>query len=84
MITILIFSIVVFRAELAPMGCVMVLYDIHRKKYTFARALVVAIAAFLVSVLMTVTIDSYFWKQEILWPELKVFLFNGTLNALIS
>lgn len=78
MITLLIFAIVVFRAELAPISGMMVLIDIFiRKKYSFIRAFCVAVIAAVLFISLTIVIDSYYWQQKFLWPELQVFKFNG-------
>lgn len=80
MIQLLISAIVIFRAELAPISGIMVLTDLYSKKYRFKTALLCAIPAIIVAISCTLLIDSYFWKQRFLWPELQVFIFNGCLN----
>jgi len=39
-----------------------------------------SIAAVMVSLALTLTIDSYFWNQRLMWPELRVLLFNTVQN----
>jgi alpha-1,6-mannosyltransferase len=83
MIMILIPAIVIFRAELAPMSAVMVLCDMYKGKYQFVHAVYAAVISAVIAITCTLVLDSYFWQQNFLWPELQVFVFNGS-NQLIQ
>ena len=52
------------------------------KSYTFSliRLALYGFASVLVSLALTVAVDSYFWDQFPLWPEGQVLYFNLVLN----
>ena len=59
----------------APIGLSFLL----RRQLSFPRFLWAAVSGAIVSVALTVAVDSYFWGRWI-WPELDVFYFNVVLN----
>ncbi|KAF8161726.1 alpha-1,6-mannosyltransferase subunit [Mycena galopus ATCC 62051] len=75
-IALLVFSAVVFRAELAALAAALVLQSIFSGYISFRRAFVVGAISSLVSIASTVSVDSYFWGQSYLWPEWQSIYFN--------
>ncbi|ESN91704.1 hypothetical protein HELRODRAFT_70039 [Helobdella robusta] len=73
------FTCVIFRSELVILLGMMILYDIIRRKISFGRTLLHGLVASLIAIMLTVLVDSYFWRRW-LWPEFEVFWFNTALN----
>ncbi|THH12420.1 hypothetical protein EW146_g7714 [Bondarzewia mesenterica] len=75
-IALLTFASVVFRSEIALLlGCVS-LQSLLSRQITFGKLTKVGLISGLSSVALTVVVDSYFWNQWPLWPELAGLYFN--------
>ncbi|KAF7288460.1 Mannosyltransferase [Mycena chlorophos] len=75
-IALLVFSAVVFRAEIAALGAALILQSLYAGHISFRRAFVVGAVSSLASIGLTVAVDSYFWQQAYLWPEFHSIYFN--------
>lgn len=71
--------IIIFRAELAMLLGMFLLYDIANSKITIHRLLKIAVPSGIFFLSLTIIVDSFFWKR-IVWPEGEVFYFNTILN----
>ncbi|KAG8932294.1 dolichyl-P-Man:Man(7)GlcNAc(2)-PP-dolichol alpha-1,6-mannosyltransferase [Tulasnella sp. 418] len=75
-LSLLIFSAVVFRAELAALAGLYALEFLVSKRVSLMGLVRLGVVMTLASVALTVMVDSYFWQQFPLWPELKSIHFN--------
>ncbi|XP_051160718.1 probable Dol-P-Man:Man(7)GlcNAc(2)-PP-Dol alpha-1,6-mannosyltransferase [Leptopilina boulardi] len=71
--------IIIFRAELAMLLGMFLLYDIANSKITIHRLLKIGLPSGIFFLALTIIVDSIFWNR-ILWPEGEVFYFNTILN----
>ncbi|KAK7057747.1 mannosyltransferase [Favolaschia claudopus] len=75
-VALLVFSAVVFRAELAAFAAALILQYLYLGHLTLWRALSIGAISTLASIALTVSVDSYFWRQPYLWPEYQSIYFN--------
>ncbi|KAK7033826.1 mannosyltransferase [Favolaschia claudopus] len=75
-IALLVFSAVVFRAELAAFAGALILQYLYLGHLTLRRALTIGTMSTLASIALTVSVDSYLWGQPYLWPEYQSIYFN--------
>lgn len=74
-IALLVFSTVIFRAELALLLGSVGLYLVLTRRTTLQNLMVPGVVSSVVALLVSVPIDSYFWQKP-LWPELWGFYYN--------
>jgi len=75
-IFLLVFSGVVFRSEIAILLTAQTLYLIALQRVSLPLVIKTGIISALVSLALSVPIDSYFWQKPI-WPELAGFYYNA-------
>ena len=81
MIALISFAVCVFRAELAPMGAIMILLSSTSVK-SFLSSVIFGLICSTTFIIASVLIDTYYWQSPIwLYPELQVFLFNFAGHA---
>lgn len=73
------FVIIVFRSELCLYMGLMLLMALMSRRLGFGKLIFFAIPAGVLSLCMTVVIDTIFWEKP-LWPEGQVLWFNTVLN----
>ncbi|KAF8554440.1 hypothetical protein OG21DRAFT_1578255 [Imleria badia] len=74
------FTAVVFRSEVALLLAPLALQLLIQGHTTFLNLVKVGLLVGLTSVAITVAVDSYFWNQWPLWPELYGLYFNVYLG----
>ncbi|XP_065909178.1 dol-P-Man:Man(7)GlcNAc(2)-PP-Dol alpha-1,6-mannosyltransferase-like isoform X2 [Dysidea avara] len=70
---------IIFRSELAILFGLLVFQELLRRKITIGTVLKYGIPAGIVSLGLTVLVDSHYWKRW-LWPEGEVFWYNTVEN----
>ncbi|KAI6042478.1 glycosyltransferase family 22 protein [Pisolithus marmoratus] len=75
-IGLLVFTAVVLRSEVVLLLAPLCLQFLAQGHITFARLIKVGLSTAVAAIALTVAIDSYFWNQWPLWPELYGFYFN--------
>ncbi|KAL6298546.1 Alg9-like mannosyltransferase family-domain-containing protein [Sparassis latifolia] len=75
-IALLTFTAVVFRSEVVLLLGPLVLQAVVRRYTTLTNIIKIGLIAGLSSVALTSAVDSYFWQQWPLWPELYGVYFN--------
>jgi alpha-1,6-mannosyltransferase len=73
------FNILVFRSELCIISGIMLLVSLFKGRVSILSVIKNGLLATIVSVFLSVAIDSYFWNF-LVWPEGQVFYFNTALN----
>ncbi|KAK3394221.1 Alg9-like mannosyltransferase family-domain-containing protein [Podospora didyma] len=79
-ITMLVFSAVVFRSEIALLLGTTMLYLLLVPETSLQLITKPFIVSFVVALLISVPVDSYFWQKPV-WPELWGFYYNAVLGS---
>ncbi|TFY74397.1 hypothetical protein EWM64_g9615 [Hericium alpestre] len=75
-LALLIFTAVIFRAEVALLAIVIAFQSLLNGNLRLSRFILVGFLASISAIALTVAIDSYFWRQWPMWPELQALYFN--------
>ncbi|TEB33463.1 alpha-1,6-mannosyltransferase subunit [Coprinellus micaceus] len=75
-VAVLTFAAAVFRGELALYLAPLCLFELTSRHISLTQLLKVGVVSGLVSATLTISIDSYFWQQPLLWPEFSGIFFN--------
>jgi alpha-1,6-mannosyltransferase len=67
---------VVFRSEVAILLGTQILWLLIHQRVTFSEIISAGLTGLAIGLCLTLPIDSYFWQQDLLWPELNGFLYN--------
>jgi len=79
-VSMFVFAGVIFRSEVALLLVTNVLYLVILPAMSLERMIKPALVAFVVALLISVPVDSYFWQRP-LWPELWGFYYNAILGS---
>ncbi|KAK0618049.1 alpha-1,6-mannosyltransferase subunit [Bombardia bombarda] len=79
-IAMFVFAAAVFRSEVALLLAVTVLHLLLIPATSLERVIPPFLVSFLMALLISVPIDSYFWQKP-LWPELWGFYYNAVLGS---
>ncbi len=72
---------VIFRAEIAVLVATQTLFLLITRQASLTETIIPAGATgFIVGLLLSVSIDSFFWQRFPLWPELTGFYYNSILG----
>jgi len=72
-------AILLFRSELALLLGLLLVMELVSRRLTLLRCLKLCLPAGLTLLLLTVSVDSLFWRRPV-WPEGEVLWFNLVLN----
>ncbi|KAF8972290.1 alpha-1,6-mannosyltransferase subunit [Flammula alnicola] len=75
-ITLLTFTAIVFRAEVALLLGPLSLQLLFTRRITVFALIKIGLISGLISLGLTITVDSYFWNKYPLWPEFSGIYFN--------
>ncbi|PVU96920.1 hypothetical protein BB559_002202 [Furculomyces boomerangus] len=76
----LLIAIVFFRFDVSVFALPLVLISLLSRKASVKDILLWTIKPLLLSLMVVVLIDSYYWDTKFMWPEANVFYFNAILN----
>ncbi|RYP63814.1 hypothetical protein DL771_009097 [Monosporascus sp. 5C6A] len=79
-IALLTFATAVFRSELAILLITVTIYGLAVPHISLDRVIPPFFFSFILSLIISVPIDSYFWQKPI-WPELWGFYYNAVLGS---
>ncbi|KAK5138748.1 Dol-P-Man:Man(7)GlcNAc(2)-PP-Dol alpha-1,6-mannosyltransferase, partial [Rachicladosporium monterosium] len=72
---------IIFRSEIAILLACETLYLLFRQRATLVKDIIPAgLTGAVISLATTVSVDSFFWQQWPLWPELVGFYYNTVLG----
>lgn len=75
-ISLLTFTAVVFRAEVALLLAPLAIQCLYLRYITFTSLVKTGLLSGILSLCLTVSVDSYFWRQYPVWPEFSGIYFN--------